>query len=98
MNFEDSIVQRVNDDLISTDLNTEQVLMNPRDGRYYGLNPTAKYIFSEVEEPIRIGVLVDRVVDRYGIGREVASADVAKFLKDMEGRRLVKIHSPSSAS
>lgn len=76
---------------MATDLDAEQVLMDPDHGHYYGLNSTAKFLFSEVEEPMEVRELINRVTARYGIPREQAAADVEQFLREMERYELVRI-------
>lgn len=94
MRSERRLVRRAHNEFMATDLDVEQVLMDPHDGHYYGLNSTARFIFSLLDHPVEVQEVVDRVAERYGIPRGQAAADVAAFLQEMEGYKLVVLSPP----
>ena len=76
---------------MATDLGSEQVLMDGHRGHYFGLNASGRFLFGLLEEPRTVGALVDALVERYQIPREMAVRDVGVFLDDMTANSLVQV-------
>lgn len=74
-----------------SDLAGERVLLDYRQGRYYGLNSTATVLFSLLQEPTTIGALIDSVSQRYSISRERAAEDVIAFVREMRDHGLIRL-------
>lgn len=78
-------------DNVSSKVADEEVILNLKNGTYYGLDPIGAHIWSLVQEPTSIGALIDRLVDHYEVGREQCMKDVTNLLRDMEENGLVDI-------
>lgn len=91
------IVQRTSDDLLVTNLGSEQVLLDVDRGEYFGLNPSGRYLFSLIDEPKRVKELADTLVVQFDIPFDVAIADVRSFVVEMGRLGLLSISPPSQA-
>lgn len=79
------------DDLLSTELDQETVLMSIDAGAYYGLEGTARTIWEHLAHPITFSALVDELVAEYRVEPEDCVADLEKFLAEMEREGLVRV-------
>jgi hypothetical protein len=92
---EQSVVSWAHDEIAGSDLGDEKVLVDFRQGRYFGLNPTGRFLFSLLEEPTAVHVLVEALAERHQISRKTASRDVLAFLDSMSGHGLITVEGSS---
>lgn len=78
-------------DLISTELDRETVLMSIDAGAYYGLEGPARSIWENLETPLTFSALVDRLVKEYRVAPETCANDLQKFLAEMEHEGLLRV-------
>jgi hypothetical protein len=78
-------------DMLSTELDQETVLMSIDAGAYYGLKGPARSIWENLETPLTFSDLVDRLVKEYRVTPEVCAADLAGFLAEMEQEGLLRV-------
>jgi hypothetical protein len=79
------------DDLLSTELDQETVLMSIDAGAYYGLEGPARSIWEKLEKPLTFSQLVQSLVDEYRVSPETCASDLQKFLGDMEKEGLLRV-------
>jgi hypothetical protein len=79
------------DDLLSTELDQETVLMSIDAGAYYGLEGPARSIWEKLEKPLTFSQLVQSLVDEYRVSPETCASDLQKFLADMEKEGLLRV-------
>lgn len=77
--------------LLSTELDQETVLMSIDAGAYYGLEGPARSIWEILETPLTFSALVDRLVEEYQVSSETCAADLEKFLSEMEREGLLRV-------
>jgi hypothetical protein len=75
----------------STDLDQETILMNIDAGAYYGLKGPARSIWEKLESPLTFSALVDLLVKEYQIEPEACAADLNGFLAEMEREGLLHV-------
>jgi hypothetical protein len=78
-------------DLLSTELDQETVLMSIDAGAYYGLKGTAQSIWEHLETPLTFSALVDCLVKEYQITPEACAADLAQFLAELDREGLLRV-------
>jgi hypothetical protein len=78
-------------DVLSTELDEETVLMSIDAGAYYGLEGPAQSIWDQLESPLTFSELVGRLVAEYHVSAETCAADVEKFLGEMEREGLLRV-------
>jgi hypothetical protein len=79
------------ENLLSTQLDEETVLMSIDAGAYYGLEGPARSIWEILETPLTFSALVDRLVEEYHVSPEICAADVERFLAEMEREGLLRV-------
>lgn len=78
-------------DLLSTELDQETVLMSIDAGAYYGLQGPARRIWESLEIPMTFSELVDCLVREYHVSSTSCASDLQKFLAVMEREGLLRV-------
>ena len=79
---DEPIAEPVDDELVMADIDR---------GKYYSLNPIATAIWQNLERPITVEELCERLCQQYEVSAEQCAADVLKFLNKLEERRLILV-------
>jgi len=77
--------------MLSTELDQETVLMSIDAGAYYGLEGPAQRIWEILETPLTFSALVDRLVEEYQVSPETCAADLERFLGEMEREGILRV-------
>ena len=85
----------VADDVLSSDLGTEHVLLNLRDGTYYGLEDVGSRIWKLVQKPVSVAEICEAIVETHEVDPERCRRDVVKLLGELVKRHLVELRSPA---
>lgn len=80
-----------NQDLVSTDLDGEIVLMSIERGNYYGLESTARRIWELLDTPVSLATLCATLSREYAAPAEVIESDVRKFVAKMAQETIVTL-------
>ncbi len=83
--------QRVDTNLLVSQLAGETVLMNTVSGDYFGINTVGTKIWNLLTAPATITSLVESLVASYDIAPDQCENEVNIFLKNLESRKLVVI-------
>ncbi|MEM7060700.1 MAG: PqqD family peptide modification chaperone [Pseudomonadota bacterium] len=89
----DTVVRRGNKH-VETEVADQTMMMNIDKGKYYALEGTAKLIWGELENPMRVGDLVSKMVDTYEVETDQCMTDVLGFLSDLVENGLVVAETP----
>jgi hypothetical protein len=81
----------VAEEVLSSALGSEHVLLNLRDGMYYGLEAVGSEIWKLVQRPITVAEICRVVSEAHDVGPERCRADVMRLLSEMAERRLVDV-------
>jgi Coenzyme PQQ synthesis protein D (PqqD) len=85
-----SLVVR-NPEPLTASVDDEIVMLDARQGAYFGLDPTGSAIWELIERPISIDALCASLVERYDIDRDTCLADVTAFLTQLLDAELVAV-------
>lgn len=80
-----------NEEMLSTELDQETVLMSVDAGAYYGLKGTAQSIWEKLETPMTFSALADCLVKEFQITHEACVADLQQFLAELEREGLLRV-------
>lgn len=80
-----------NNEPLSEPVDDEMVMADIDAGKYYGFNSIATAIWQNLETEITVEELCWRLCDAYEVTAETCSADVLRFLKELETRRLISV-------
>jgi hypothetical protein len=89
--FEPSALVVVAPDVLSSTIGSEQVMLNLRDGIYYGLEAIGSEIWTLLQQPITVAEICQVVVDRYDVEGERCRQDVVGLLGELVKRGLIEV-------
>ena len=73
------------------DLNGEAVILNLKNGKYYGLNGVGSRIWDLVQTPISSSEIESVILLEYDVALELCQRQVSEFLKQMLSEELIEI-------
>ena len=77
-----TIVRR-SDELLSSDLDNETVMMDIERGDYYGLDDIGSRIWALAENPISIADICSELGEEFDVDADTCAADVMPFIQKM---------------
>lgn len=89
MNLDDVVAR--NPDIVSTEMESETVMMSIERGAYFGLNAVGGLIWGMLEEPRTVASLCTALYAQFEVDEAECQAAVLRFIADMQHRGLVNI-------
>ena len=80
------------EDIDTTDLDGEKVMMDLEKGQYFALNSVASRIWEVIESPISVNKVVETLLEEYEVEREECEKSVLEFIKGLEDANLVSVN------
>jgi hypothetical protein len=87
----ESSVVSASDQVTSTEVDGESVLLDLEEGVYYGLNPVGARIWEEVQEPRLVSDIAEAVTSEYDVERERCLDDILALCADLLENDLIEI-------
>ena len=78
--FNTSAIERKADNVYTTLLHDELVIMDAVSGEYVTLNPIARVIWDQLERPIHLEDLITRLISIYDVTEEICREETLRFL------------------
>ncbi|MDZ7817300.1 MAG: lasso peptide biosynthesis PqqD family chaperone [Aliarcobacter sp.] len=85
-----SIIKR-NNDLLSSEMDDELVMMNLESNNYYGLNKIGKDIWEILEENQTLESLCNKLIEKYDVSFEECKNDITPFLEKLKESNIIEI-------
>lgn len=82
------------DDLVSTELSGDTILVNLSNGRFFGFGETGACIWKYLEKPRSPEQILSRVTGEFDVRPEVAAADIDAFLEALASETLTMETAP----
>lgn len=86
----DSIVV-VSPDQVSSDLAGEIVMLNLKNGTYYGLDQVGARVWGLIEQPRRVAAIRDAILEEYDVEPERCERDLLALLGELEQAGLIEV-------
>ena len=84
---------------IASDLAGETVILNLKNGTYYGLNDIGVFIWNMLQEPCPVSTICDAVQEAYDVERAQAEQDIIYLLQDLAAEELIEVnHAPNTSA
>lgn len=93
----EEMVIAASDEQVSSRVADEEVILNLKNGSYYGLNPVGARIWELIQEPMTVAALIEQLVEEYEVTPEQCREDITALLHEMQEEGLVEVHTGSSA-
>lgn len=78
-------------DLLVTEFGAELVVLNLRDGVYYGLEDVGARIWRLLQEPVTVAAICDVIVSEYDVEPMCCEQDTRALLGELAARGLVEV-------
>jgi hypothetical protein len=85
----DSIVVR-SGDLVAAPIGSDLAMMDLESGSYFVLDSVGAAIWEQLEQPVRVSELCERLRARYDVSEAQCEADVLQYLEKLDARRLLR--------
>ena len=82
---------RITDRQVACVVADETVILQLREGVYYGLNTVGTCVWQAAQSSCRVEQIVDAVVREFDVSRERCLADVRELLSDLERHELITL-------
>lgn len=76
---------------ISTDLESDIVILNLSDGVYYGLNDVGSFVWNHVASPKSLREICNAVAEEYEVDEAVCRQDVCELIDDLLSKNLIEV-------
>jgi hypothetical protein len=77
--------------ILTSDIDDEVVMLNIESSHYYGAESVGKFIFHQIEKPITITHLIDKLLTEFDVDRETCIKEVCAFLENLHQQDLIHI-------
>jgi hypothetical protein len=81
----------VSPDQVSSDLAGESVILNLKNGTYYGLNEVGNTIWQLIQEPKAVSDICESILQEYDVDSQTCENEVQALLVDLLNAQLVEI-------
>lgn len=82
------------DDVLVSTFDDELVLLNLRDGVYYGLDGVGARVWKLLQRPVTVAQVRDTILREFEVEPERCDADLAALLSDLVNRGLAVVRRP----
>jgi hypothetical protein len=96
--YSDDTVLAVSDQLLSTQLGSEAVILNLRSGVYFGLDPVGARVWDLIQKPITVAHLRATLLDEFEVDAARLNSDLTDLLGNMQAEGLVRVTTPAGAA
>ncbi len=79
-----------NEEIVSSSMDNDTVMMSIELGQYYGINPVGGRIWELLAQPRTAAVVCDMLMEEYNVPAEECRRDVLEFLGQLFEKKLVK--------
>jgi hypothetical protein len=76
---------------VSTTLDDEAVILNLKDGVYYGLNPLGARIWNLLLEDRTVGEIQNIIIEEYEVEAERCERDLLQLLNELAAKGLIVV-------
>ncbi|MBF0406255.1 MAG: PqqD family protein [Candidatus Riflebacteria bacterium] len=91
MTQETRVKIKSSDELISTPVKDELVMMNVETGKYFGLNHVATTVWQNLQNEISVADLCEKVCSEFEVSPEVCRSEVMAFLETLHQKDLISV-------
>jgi Coenzyme PQQ synthesis protein D (PqqD) len=76
---------------VSSDLAGESVILNLKNGTYYGLNEVGSAIWELIQDPKTVGAIYEAILQDYEVDSETCESSVQALLSELLEAQLIEI-------
>ncbi len=78
-----------NKDIVWRNLAGEAVLLNPHNGKYFGLNAVGCSFWEKIDGERTVDEIIDLLLAEYNVDRETLERDINELVSNLEKTRII---------
>ena len=82
-------IQRNTQNLLTSEVGDEMVMMDMDGGNYISLNKVGRIIWEHLEQPTQVETLIANLMSRFNVEKEVCTADTIEYLQNMLTQKVI---------
>lgn len=86
----DSTLSQI-EDIVSSDIDNEKVMMSIEKGEYFGLEPIGSRIWELLAEPIKVSAIIEALLPHFDVDRQTCEQDVLAFLEELHAAGILQV-------
>lgn len=90
MDLNEQVAYRVRENVVATDVDGGQVLLDLENGQYFSLNATASTIWQGIADSKSVAEIVERILTVYDVDREHCVHDVSTIIEGLRSSGLIE--------
>lgn len=79
------------DDLLSSKIDDEVIMLGIDSGKYFGLNSVGSHIWELIKEPHSIENLCSKLMDEFEVDEETCLKETIELIEELADNKLLKI-------
>ncbi|XPV67690.1 MAG: PqqD family peptide modification chaperone [Halarcobacter sp.] len=80
-----------NEELLSSEMDDELVMMNLESNNYFGLNKVGKDIWEFLEEEQTLNNLCEKLTNKYDVSLEQCKEDITPFIDKLKELNIIEV-------
>jgi hypothetical protein len=89
--IEDSTILKRKEEILSSDMDGETVMMSVENSEYYSLSPVGTRIWEIVEKEISYKDLISQLMSEYSVDIETCKSDTEEFINELINKGLIEL-------
>jgi hypothetical protein len=79
------------ENLVSSELDGETILMGVNQAAYFGLDATSQRIWDLIAQPKKVSDVCDQLIEEYDVDRATCEQQVFSFLTELNKESLIRV-------
>jgi len=89
--IEDSTILKRKEEILSSDMDGETVMMSVENSEYYSLSPVGTRIWEIVEKEITYKDLISQLMSEYSVDIDTCKSDTEEFINELINKGLIEL-------
>ena len=81
-----------NENVLTSDLDGELVMLNMESSYYYGLENIGKFIWDKMSTPVSSEMLIKQLMAHFDVDKETCTKEVMLFIEELQKEGLIVVH------
>ncbi len=87
----DTVIQRNTQNLLTSEVGDEMVMMDLEGGNYISLNKVGRVIWEQIESPTKVKELITYLVGRFNVDKDTCTTDTLEYLQSMKLQKAISV-------
>ena len=89
--FSISSIVSVNKETVYCSIEEEVVILDIKDGIYYGLNPVGAFVWNLIGKPKKIEEIFDAILEEFNVNEKKCKNDLMELINELLNKGLIEV-------